>query len=65
MRPWEQTIFELPAEEKIKLIRALWESVEQDVLNENIRCRKKTLSKFKNVIANISEMASEERRGKL
>ena len=34
MRSWEQQVFELPAEEKIKLIRALWESVEQEVLNE-------------------------------
>jgi len=34
MIPWEQTVFELPAEEKIKLILALWTSVEQEALNE-------------------------------
>ncbi|MFI5264694.1 MAG: addiction module protein [Candidatus Kapaibacterium sp.] len=34
MRPWEQSVFELPAEEKIKLIRALWASVESEVLGE-------------------------------
>ena len=34
MRQWEQTVFELPAEEKIKLIRALWDSVESEVANE-------------------------------
>jgi putative addiction module component (TIGR02574 family) len=35
MRPtWEKPVFELPADERIKLILALWTSVEQEALNE-------------------------------
>lgn len=34
MNPIEKSVFELPAEEKVKLICALFESVEQDLLNE-------------------------------